>query len=136
MANMTEILEKYTKKLEEQKQLLLEFAINLDEFNIFFQGKTKYLPIQISPFLKNLGLFSDEVKDFALARLEINKEIEQADEKSIIMLRDIASLVEKIENLTKLGQKLNKEPEIFLGAAQILMNTYLVIKEKAERAQN
>ena len=136
MENMTKLLEKNIEELAEQRHILLAFLNLVGHFNAFFEGKTHYLPKGMIPFLENLTIFLQKVKPVTDENLVLKDDILEADKKPVIMLRDIALFVKRIEKFTKTIEKLNNETEVFANEGELLINTHLAMKKQAERRQN
>ncbi len=129
MASITVILNEFHLKLNEETRLLMEFNTKMLNFFNFFERGDKHLSIELDVFAENLDVFDKKIGNFIKERLIIMQSIKKVAKKPSASLRDVDSLTQRIENLTKRGQILNLEAEIFFNESETIKEKYLNSKK-------
>lgn len=126
MANINKILESFIIKLNREADSLQSFTKKMDDFLLFFAIEDKTLAKILDDFTERLENFNKRLANFIKEGMIIKNYLKKTSKKPSASLRDVASLTERIEKLTKRGEILNVEAEIMINESETIKEKYVI----------
>lgn len=129
MAGVAKILDEKYLKLEQELDLLTIFAEKMRSIYTFSKEENYAQSIEVTDFIDRFIDCNKKQLTMRRKDVAILKQVIKVRKKVSPTPHDIASLTQRIEDVTEMGKTLNQQTEGLLEEAKIYQKVYLATKK-------